>query len=205
MGAEAKVRCRIERRSMEGKALLESAELVFRPDGGGERVVVRFADLTAASAEGGVLDLTTGARRVRLELGDLAAKWLKKIQNPPSRLDKLGVKPGLEVVVLGVADAGFEKEIRDRGARVTVDRLKKPADLIFFGAETRAALGKLATLRDALQPAGAIWVIRPKGVKAITEAETMAAGKAAGLVDVKVASFSDTHTAEKYVIPLSKR
>ena len=33
----------------------------------------------------------------------------------------------------------------------------------------------------------------------------MKAGKAAGLVDVKVVRLSDTHTAEKYVIPVSKR
>lgn len=33
----------------------------------------------------------------------------------------------------------------------------------------------------------------------------MAAGKAAGLVDVKVVSFSATHTAETFVIPVSAR
>jgi hypothetical protein len=33
----------------------------------------------------------------------------------------------------------------------------------------------------------------------------MKAGKAAGLVDVKVARFSDTHTAEKFVIPVRDR
>jgi hypothetical protein len=33
----------------------------------------------------------------------------------------------------------------------------------------------------------------------------MAAGKAAGLVDVKVVSFSDTHSANKFVIPKDKR
>jgi hypothetical protein len=33
----------------------------------------------------------------------------------------------------------------------------------------------------------------------------MAAGKAAGLVDVKVVRFSETHTAEKFVIPKSRR
>jgi hypothetical protein len=47
--------------------------------------------------------------------------------------------------------------------------------------------------------------VRPKGSKAITEAETMAAGKRAGLVDVKVVSFSETHTAEKFVIPVAAR
>ena len=33
----------------------------------------------------------------------------------------------------------------------------------------------------------------------------MAAGKRAGLVDVKVVSFSETLTAEKFVIPVAKR
>ena len=39
----------------------------------------------------------------------------------------------------------------------------------------------------------------------IAESAVMAAGKAAGLVDVKVVRFSLTHTAEKFVIPLAKR
>jgi hypothetical protein len=56
-----------------------------------------------------------------------------------------------------------------------------------------------------LKPDGALWVIRPKGSKAVSEAEVMSAGKHAGLVDVKVASFSDTHTAEKFVIPRAAR
>jgi hypothetical protein len=33
----------------------------------------------------------------------------------------------------------------------------------------------------------------------------MKAGKDAGLVDVKVVRFSDTHTAEKFVIPVTAR
>jgi len=33
----------------------------------------------------------------------------------------------------------------------------------------------------------------------------MRAGKDAGLVDVKVVSFSDTLTAEKFVVPVARR
>jgi hypothetical protein len=33
----------------------------------------------------------------------------------------------------------------------------------------------------------------------------MRAGKAAGLVGVKVVSFSSTHTVEKFVIPVARR
>jgi hypothetical protein len=205
MGAEARVQATIDGKRLPGKALLETAELVFRPDGGGARLVFRFAELETAAAVDGVLELVAGGRRARLELGELAGRWLKKIRNPPGRLDKLGVKPGLEVVLRGVADPAFEAELAARGARLTVGRLKKGADLVFLGAETRAALAGLAAARAAIQPAGAIWVIRPKGAKAITEADVMAAGKAAGLVDVKVASFSRTHTAEKLVIPVSRR
>jgi hypothetical protein len=33
----------------------------------------------------------------------------------------------------------------------------------------------------------------------------MEGGKLAGLVDVKVVGFSETHTAEKFVIPVANR
>jgi hypothetical protein len=57
-----------------------------------------------------------------------------------------------------------------------------------------------------LDPAGALWLVRPKGKDTpVTEGATRAAALAAGLVDVKVAAFSATHTAEKFVIPLAKR
>jgi len=66
-------------------------------------------------------------------------------------------------------------------------------------------LTRMDKLKRALKPNGAIWIIRPKGQPEISEQATMAAGKAAGLVDVKVVGFSPTHTAEKFVIPVSAR
>jgi hypothetical protein len=39
----------------------------------------------------------------------------------------------------------------------------------------------------------------------ITENDALAAGRKAGLKDVKVVGFSPTHTALKFVIPLSAR
>ena len=56
-----------------------------------------------------------------------------------------------------------------------------------------------------LKPAGALWVVYPKGVQTIREIEVIAAGREAGLKDVKVASFSATHTALKFVIPVASR
>ena len=39
----------------------------------------------------------------------------------------------------------------------------------------------------------------------IRESDVMAAAKAAGLVDIKNASFSETHSALKLVVPVAKR
>ena len=75
------------------------------------------------------------------------------------------------------------------------------------GAELvdQAELGRIEKLKASLRPDGALWVIRPKGRPGISELAVMRAGQAAGLVDVKVVSFSATHTAEKFVIPLRAR
>ena len=51
----------------------------------------------------------------------------------------------------------------------------------------------------------AVWVVWPKGQKAFREDDARTAGPAAGLVDVKVASFSETLSALKMVIPVKDR
>ena len=50
-----------------------------------------------------------------------------------------------------------------------------------------------------------LWIVYPKGRKEITERQVLDAGRAAGLVDVKVVSFSASHTALKFVRPKAKR
>ena len=53
--------------------------------------------------------------------------------------------------------------------------------------------------------AGTMWMIRPKGRREITDGDVISAARAAALVDVKVVRFSETHSAEKFVIPKDKR
>ena len=48
-------------------------------------------------------------------------------------------------------------------------------------------------------------MVYPKGQKHITENDILAAGRKSGLKDVKVVAFSATHTALKFVIPVSNR
>ncbi len=56
-----------------------------------------------------------------------------------------------------------------------------------------------------MKGAAALWIVYPKGQKQITELDVLAAGRRAGLKDVKVVGFSPAHTALKFVIPVSSR
>ncbi len=202
MGAEAKCRVTVGRTTADGKALLETDELIFR--GGDLRLSIPYSTISAVDAKDGVLRVTSPDGIASFELGDAAVKWADKIRNPPRRIDKLGIKAGQRVLLVGLRDATFHEEIKTCGATVLA-RGTEPADAIFLAAHDRGDLDRLVTLQKFLAPAGAIWVIRPKGSAAISEADVMKAGKAAGLVDVKVVRFSDTHTAEKFVIPVARR
>jgi hypothetical protein len=122
-----------------------------------------------------------------------------------SRIDKLGVKPGLEVLVLGIeADCQFMDELRGRGALVRTGG-NKPMDMIFALFRHRNDLRRLPSLVPRLKADGVLWTLRAKGNEDLKESEMMRAGQDAGLVDVKVVSFSDILTAEKFVIPVGNR
>jgi hypothetical protein len=201
MGYDAACTLRFEGRTIRGKAVLEQHELIVR---GEERVVIPIKSVTSAIAKDGALTLRFGRKSAVLEIGTDAAKWAKRIMNPPSRLDKLGATSGMSALLTGAPHADLLEELKSRGVVVSA-AARGTFALIFYGAEHRDDLHKLSDLRRRLKSDGALWVIRPKGSKAITEAEVMSAGKQAGLVDVKVASFSETHTAEKFVIPVAAR
>jgi hypothetical protein len=203
MGAEAPVTVRIKGKTIAGKARLETDVLQFR--GGDLRLSIRFKDISKITVRGGTLTVTFPDGSASFELGSDAARWAEKIQHPPSRLDKIGVKPEWRASAIGLEDAGFLEELEDAVALLSIGRVAKDSDAIFFGVNKEAELARLEKLKASLKPNGALWIIRPKGRPEISERATMAAGKAAGLVDVKVVAFSETHTAEKFVIPVSDR
>jgi len=200
MGQEIECTMRYQRRRHAGKAYLETDYLLFRGD---ERLKVSLKDLTSVKAAAGVLKLEFDGGPAELELGKAAEKWADKILHPPTRADKLGIKPALTVRLVGNFDAEFHDELRAREVEIVEARSK--ADLLFYSAARTADLSKIAKLAAALTPAGALWIMYPKGVPEIREMEVLLAGRDAGLKDVKVASFSSTHTALKFVIPLAKR
>jgi hypothetical protein len=122
-----------------------------------------------------------------------------------SLLDKLGVKPGQKILILGVNDGAFINNIQPFNPEFAELKPAADIDLIFFNAEQKKDLARLSQLRKSITKNGGIWVIYPKGRQDIRELDVIAAGKASGLTDNKVCSFSSTHTALRFVIPIANR
>lgn len=203
MGSEALCTVQFDGKRSDGKALLESDHILFR---GSFRLLIPHEAISKLDADGGTLRVTFPDGVAHFELGPTAAKWADKIRNPRSLLDKLGVKDGMRVAVIGIDDPEFLDRLADRTDDIARKTPKKNTEIIFFGADVVGDLARLEKLRASLTPAGAIWVVHTKGKgAAFKDVDVFAAAKRAGLVDVKVASFSATHTAEKLVVPVANR
>jgi len=208
MGQQIETRARIDGTAVKGTALLETDYLLFRgagKKGAGPRVKIYVREIRSAEAREGWLRIRHGGGLLELELGARAEKWLEKIRSPRGLLDKLGVTQGSTVWLVGTASAEFRAELEGRRCAITEGTPARGAALIFFGAESRKDLARAKSLAGRLAPAGALWIVYPKGQKHITENDVIGAGRAADLKDVKVVGFSATHTALKFVIPVAKR
>jgi hypothetical protein len=125
---------------------------------------------------------------------------------PKSLLDKLGVKTGARVCARGLTDAAFARDLAARLGADPAGALRGRFDAIIAQLDSPRDLAALPALRDHLEPSGMLWLIAPKGkTSRLPESVLREAFLAAGLVDVKVAAFSPTHTAVKVVIPKARR
>ena len=116
-------------RRAEGRAQLETDELLFRGDG--LRCGSRTRRSPTCAQSRACSRLTTTARRPP-ELGDKAARWADRIKNPKTVIDKLGVKPGQRVALRGMDADGFAGDLAARGAEL----VERDADHLFVAVET---------------------------------------------------------------------
>ena len=70
------------------------------------------------------------------------------------RLDKLGVKPGMRVGVLGLEDAGFRRELGTRTDDVSEGRVKRDSDIVFLALDAPARLARLTALQRTIRRSG---------------------------------------------------
>ena len=177
----------------EGRLQYEPPKLLFR---GAQRRVFEGEGLKGVRADGADLVLADGSR---FALGEKqAAGWADAILNPKGRMDKIGVKAGMRVAVMGVSDATLSAELAEKGALPVAELAN--LDLLFYAADTAAALARIEGLVPLLSERGALWVVSRKGKAAtVKDVDVMAAAKAHGLVDNKVVAFSPTHTSLRFV------
>ena len=204
MGLEAKCVAKFGKEKQQGLARLEEKELQFK-GAEGLRLKIPLSEIKVAEAKRGVLTVKWSGGAAALELGAAAEKWALKIRYPRSRMDKLGVKPGMRVSVLGVGEKQFWNELEERGVDASDGKLLPQSELVFFYTEDAAELNRLRALQRAIVPTGAVWVVWPKGRPQMKEDHIRAVAPAADLVDVKVCAFSETLAALKLMIPRAKR
>jgi hypothetical protein len=156
-------------------------------------------------ARDGELHLKWASETAVFELGPQAEKWAHTILHPKSRVEKLGIKPGLKISAFRMPDDAVMKNARQAARSFADVEPLMDSDAIFFGASSEGELTGIRKLLPSLASNGAFWVVYPKGHKEITELQVLNAGRAAGLYDIKVVSYSPTHTALKFVRPKDKR
>src|ERR1700730_17659397 len=207
MGSEVMCRVHFGKQESEGKALLETTEIIFRGD---FRLKIPFATILSAKVVGNELQLRTSEGVSGFELGDSTAqKWREKILHPKTRIEKLGIKPGTRVSLIGFEnhDEEFVKELQSAKAVMpsAKEQLLKDCDCILLRIDTKKQLAQVAKIAKEMLGTVALWIIYPKGQQHITEGDVLSAGRKAGLTDIKVVGFPPTHTALKFVIPVKKR
>jgi hypothetical protein len=185
------------RRSI-GTASLETDDILFR---GEFRLRIPLKTVTDLASDEGRLTVKIAEGTATFNLGVRAQQWAERIRNPKGVLDKLGIKPEMLVCVLGVRDQWFLDELTSRVENLHVGKVARSSDVIIAAIETPRELTLFDKLQASMKKDGAIWAVRPKGVPEVSEATVMNAARGAGLVDVKVVRFSETHTAEKFVRP----
>jgi hypothetical protein len=125
-------------------------------------------------------------------------------------IDKLGIKPG-HALAFDHAPLRIDADLRARAlakagrAEATAD---EPVDVVLIGADASTqAESVLARWRKRIDQAGGIWLLTPKRGQPgyVDQTELILAGPAAGVVDNKTCSVSDTISGIRFVIRKTDR
>lgn len=107
--------------------------------------------------------------------------------------DKLGIKPGMRVRIAG-----------DVGDDLPRSALRADLDIIIEGVPSVEAVEDLfEKVRPTLNDSAAIWVVtRKKGhANYVKQEDLIPLGKTFDLVDNKICSVDDHHSAIRFVVP----
>ena len=123
---------------------------------------------------------------------------------------KLGIRPDSRICILN-APRGYLKTLGSLPERVVrVRQLEPELDFVHFFTKEAAALNlTFGELRDAIHPAGMVWISWPKrssGLKSdLDESVVREIGLMHGMVDVKVCAVDAVWNGLKFVFRVKDR
>jgi hypothetical protein len=126
--------------------------------------------------------------------------------------DKLGLKPGQVVRVVGKGGADLLARVRAKTGR-KLGGERAPAEVVLYWPRAAVEITpRLLQLRSEIAPSGGIWVVTAKrgqlsasGMEYFNQDQLIPLGAAAGLVDNKICSLSERESAMRFVIRLKDR
>ncbi len=198
MGLEKACRVTLEGKNSQGKAHCGDGEISFQ---GEFKFRWLWRDIATLVVSKGVLKVARKGKTASFDLGSNTDKWLAAIKNPKGRLDKLCVKDGSRYSALGEFDDDFAPELLARAGKPSASGL----DIAFVRLDSKRDLPKLLKAKKMIAQNGMVWAVWPKGRKELKEDDIREFALKNGLADVKVASFSATLSALKFVIPVKIR
>jgi hypothetical protein len=198
MGREARTEYVDARERVAVKAHLDTQAVELS---GGKKLTVPFAAIRAATVEGDDLKIVSTGARFALRLGAKeAALWAKKILNPPSLADKLGIKADKSLVLVGAVPAEVALAAKAAKSAAAAANLPKAfaADIAVVMLAPGREQALIAASAGALIAGRALWLVYAKG-GAVNGDAIIALARKAGLKDTKVARVSDTHAALRFI------
>ncbi|MEQ1756551.1 MAG: hypothetical protein ABL973_20715 [Micropepsaceae bacterium] len=198
MGNEALVEYANGRERAQVKAHLDGQALELR---GGRKLRVPLTTIAKAEVDGDRLRIETASTKFTLQLGAKdAALWARKILNPPSLATKLGVKADRTVLLVGklppeIVAAAMETAGVTKVASMPV---KLGADITVLALEPTREAATISAAAKKLRAGKALWLVYQKG-QAFNGDLVIAASRAAGLKDTKVARISETHSGLRFI------
>ncbi len=121
--------------------------------------------------------------------------------------DKLGLKPDSAVRVVGKGDKALLARVREKIGRKLISAGTPAEVIIYWPGTVEEITPALAELRAAIVPNGGIWVLTAKkgcrsasGMEYLNQTDLIPLGLAAGLVDNKTCSVSESESGMRFVI-----
>jgi hypothetical protein len=120
-------------------------------------------------------------------------------------VDKLGIKPSHAVALdtgAGPLDAGLETAILEQTGRPLAEYDELVDVALVTVKEAIDPVAMLERWKPRMQPDGGIWLLTPKRGRPgyVNQDSLIPAGRAAGLVDNKICSVSETTSAMRFVL-----